>query len=518
MSPIQIVKGTSAKKSGKKQRRRHSIMAFEMIRLDRASDEPLHEQLYRRIRDELVSATFNHNSSRLPSSRDLAVDLGVSRFTVNVAFSRLHSEGYLQSKIGSGTFVAEPLPETFLSAHTAKAEPHVERPPRLSHRVRNIPDQRVGKQFDFGIAGPPGVTFVPAVAALDEFPIQIWERLRAEVLAKKGAHLLQYASSRGDPDLRKALATYLCDYRGARCHPDQIIITAGTQQAMMISAMALVNRGEVAWIEDPGFYQARRTFGFAGATVVPRPVDREGITIARPSKQRSPKIIYVTPSHQFPLGMTMSLARRTALIEFARACDAYVFEDDHNSEFRYTGPPLPCLQGLDNFGRVIYAGTMSKILYPSLRLGYILAPERLVEPMIKIRAVIDQHSPAIDQATLARFLTEGFFLSHIKRMRKLYSDRREFFIEQFNNLLSKYFVLEIPEAGLHFVAWLRQKEHLPLITRVCTEIGIRPSPLSSCFMKAEPEAALTFGFAAWSRAQIREGLSKFAAALNSKLN
>ena len=258
-------------------------MAFEMIQLDRASHEPLHEQLYRQIRDELVAATFNNNSSRLPSSRELAVDLGISRFTVTVAFSRLHAEGYLQSRIGSGTFVAEPLPETYLSARTAKAEPHTERPPRLSERVRNIPDQRVGKQFDFGIAGPPGVSFVPAVAALDEFPIAIWERLRGEVLAQKGAHLLQYASSRGDPDLRKALATYLCDYRGARCHPDQIIITAGTQQAMMISAMALVNRGEVAWIEDPGFYQARRAFGFAGATVVPRPVDREGITITRPS-------------------------------------------------------------------------------------------------------------------------------------------------------------------------------------------------------------------------------------------
>ena len=493
-------------------------MAFEMIRLDRSGNEPLHEQLYRQIRDELSSATFNNNSSRLPSSRDLAADLGVSRFTVNVAFSRLHAEGYLQSRIGSGTFVAEPLPETFLSAHTAQAEAHIERPPRLSHRVRNIPDHRIGKQFDFGIAGPPGVTFVPAVAALDEFPIEIWERLRAEVLAKKGAHLLQYASSRGDPDLRKALATYLCDYRGARCHPEQIIITAGTQQAMMISAMALVNRGEVAWIEDPGFYQARRAFGFAGADVVPRRVDGEGITIARPSKQRSPKIIYVTPSHQFPLGMTMSLARRTALIEFARTCDAYVFEDDHNSEFRYTGPPLPCLQGLDNSGRVIYAGTMSKILYPSLRLGYILAPERLVEPMIKIRAVMDQHSPAIDQATLARFLTEGFFLSHIKRMRKLYSDRRDFFIEQFNKLLGKYFSLEIPEAGLHFVAWVRQKEQMPLITRVCTDIGIRPSPLSSCFLKVAPKPALTFGFAAWSRAQIREGLGKFAATLNSRLN
>ena len=499
-------------------RRRHSIVAFEMVRLDRAAAEPLHQQLYRQIRDELASGSFNNNSSRLPSSRSLAVDFGVSRFTVNVALSRLHAEGYLQSKIGSGTFISEALPETFLSARTAGATPPTERPARLSNRVKDIPDHRAGKQFDFGIAGPPGVSFVPAVAALDEFPIDVWERLRAQVLAQKGAHLLQYASSRGDPELRKALATYLCDYRGARCHPDQIIITAGTQQAMMISAMALVNRGEVAWIEDPGFYQARRTFGFAGAIVVPRPVDEEGITIARPSKQRSPKIIYVTPSHQFPLGMTMSLSRRTALIDFARACDAYVFEDDHNSEFRYTGPPLPCLQGLDNVGRVIYSGTMSKILYPSLRLGYIVAPHQLVEPMIKIRAVMDQHSPAIDQATLAQFLTEGFFLTHIKRMRKLYSDRRDFFIEQFNKLLGRYFILEIPEAGLHFVAWVRQQEQMPVITRVCSDIGIRPSPLSSCFMKVEPKPALTFGFAAWSRTQIREGLGKFAAALNSKLN
>src|SRR5438270_11977869 len=501
-----------------KKRRRRSIIAFEMIRLVRHSAEPLHQQLYRQIRDELISGSFTDNSSRLPSSRALAADLGISRLTVNLAFEKLHAEGYLRSRIGSGTFVADSLPEIFLSPRRPKTELLIEHPARLSDRVRNIPDKRVGKQFDYGIAGPPGVSFVPAVAALDEFPIEVWERLRAQVLAKKGAHLLQYASSRGDPDLRKAIAAYLCDYRGARCHPGQIIVTAGTQQAMMISAMGLVNRGEVAWIEDPGFYQARRAFGFAGATVVPRPVDREGITIARPSKQRSPKIIYVTPSHQFPLGMTMGLARRTALIDFARERDAYIFEDDHNSEFRYTGPPLPCLQGLDNSGRVIYAGTMSKILYPSLRLGYILAPEQLVEPMIKIRAVMDQHSPAIDQATLARFLTEGFFLSHIKRMRKLYSDRRDFFIEQFNKLLGKYFSLKIPEAGLHFVAWVRQKEHMPLITRVCTDIGIRPSPLSSCFMKVEPEAALTFGFAAWSRAQIREGLGKFAAALNSKLN
>jgi GntR family transcriptional regulator / MocR family aminotransferase len=501
----------------KRSRRRHSIIGFEMIQLDRSSNEPLHQQLYRQIRDELTSGRFNHNSSRLPSSRALATDLGISRPTVNLAFLKLVSEGYLLPRKGSGMFVADSLPETFLNSHPSKALAAVEYPPRLSRRVKSIPDQRTGNQFDYGIAGAPGVSFVPALAALDEFPIEIWERLRAQVLAKKGAHLLQYASSRGDPELRKAIAGYLCDYRGARCHPDQIIITAGTQQAMMISALALINRGEVAWIEDPGFYQARRVFRFAGATVVPRPVDEEGIVISHSRRRESPKLIYVTPSHQFPLGMTMSLARRTALIDFAREHDGYIFEDDHNSEFRFTGPPLPCLQGLDNSGRVIYAGTMSKILYPSLRIGYLLAPEQLVEPMIKIRAVMDQHSPAIDQATLARFLTEGYFLSHIKRMRKLYSDRREFFIEQFNKLLKEYFVLQIPEAGLHFVAWLRNTSDLELITRVCREINIRPTPLSSCFIKAEVNPAFTFGFAAWSRAQIREGLLKLCSAIKAKV-
>lgn len=488
-----------------------------MVRIDRTLSEPIHQQLYRQIRDELTAGNFSHNSARLPSTRALAKDLGVSRLTVTQAFAKLHDEGYIKARVGSGTFVAPTLPESFISANRAGTDARSELPARLSERVRAIPDQRAGKQFDDGIAGKPGVSFVPALAALDEFPIDIWERLRAQVLAQKGAHLLQYASSRGDPDLRKAIATYLCDYRGARCHPDQIIVTAGTQQAMMISAMALVDRGEIAWIEDPGFYQARRAFGLAGATIVPRPVDHEGIVISPASKKASPKIIYVTPSHQFPLGMTMSLSRRKALIEFAHERDAYIFEDDHNSEFRYTGPPLPCLQGMDDRGRVIYSGTLSKILYPSLRLGYILAPEKLVEPIIKIRAVTDQHSPAIDQATLARFLSEGYFLSHIKRMRKLYSDRREYFIEQFNELLGEYFKLEIPDAGLHFVAWVRKKKALAAIMSACEEVGIRPTPLSSCFIAAELEPALTFGFAAWTRKQIREGLKQFAAALQARV-
>src|SRR6266487_4708261 len=434
----------SERKSLLKKRRRRSIIAFEMIRLDRTAAEPLQRQLYRQIRDELRSGSFTDGASRLPSSRALAADLGISRLTVSLAFSKLHAEGYLQSKVRSGTFVANPLPEMFLNASKPTAAPAIERRLRVSDRVQAIPDKRVGKEFDLGISGAtPGVSLIPGHPAVDEFPIATWEGLRAQVLAKKGATLLRYASHRGDADLRKAIAAYLCDFRGAHCHPDQIVIVAGMQQAMLISAMALLNPGEAAWVEDPGFHQARRAFVFAGATLVPKPVVRNGIVINRSPKEALPKIIFVTPSNQFPLGMTMSLERRIALIDFAGTHDAFIFEGDYNSEFRFTGPPLPCLQGLDNSGRVIYAGTVSKILCPSLRLGYLLVPEQLVDSMIKIRAVMDQHSSAIDQATLARFLTEGFFLSHIKRMRKLYSDRREFFIEQFNNLLGEHFTLQI---------------------------------------------------------------------------
>src|SRR5439155_1707126 len=418
----------SNKKSLLKKRRRRSIIAFEMIRLDRTSTEPLHQQLYRQIRDELRSGSFSDGASRLPSSRALAVDLGISRLTVNLAFSKLHAEGYLRSKAKSGTFAAYPLPDTFLSADKfarpaagriphggPKAHPATESTLRISDRVKAIPDQRVGKQFDLGATGAgAGVSLVPSIPAVDEFPIGVWERLRAQVLAKKGTHLLRYASNRGDLDLRNALAAYLCDFRAARCH------------------------------------------------------------------------------------------------------NAFVFEDDYDAEFRFTGPPLPSLQGMDNSGRVIYAGTMSKILCPSLRLGYIVAPEPLIDSLIKIRSAMDQHSSPIDQATLARFITEGFFLSHIKRMRKIYSDRRDFFIEEFNKLLGNRFRLQVPEAGLNIVAWLKREEDFPIIRHITIDIGVRPSTLSFFCIQAKLKPAFVFGFAAWTSAQIRESLVKLASALKAE--
>jgi GntR family transcriptional regulator / MocR family aminotransferase len=496
-----------------KQRRRRSVMSFEMVRLDRASPEPLHQQLYRQIREKLESGSFDSSSSRVPSSRVLAATLGISRPTVNQAFSKLLAEGYLQTRKRSGIFVADHLPATFLKAARLATTARTEHSPRIARRVTRMGDCRSGRQLDVGIAGPPSVIFVAGLPAVDEFPIAVWERLRGQVLAKKGAHLLRYASSRGEIELRKAIAAYLCDFRGANCQPDQIVVVGGMQQAMLTCALALINEGEVAWIEDPGFHQTRNVFAFVGAKIVPRPIDREGLVIGKCSRQNSPRLIFVTPSHQFPFGVTMSLKRRKALIEFAESRDGYILEDDYNSEFRFDGPPLPCLQGLDNAGRLIYAGTMSKILYPSLRLGFLVVPPHLVDTLVKVRAVMDQHSPAIDQATLARFITEGFFLSHVKRMRELYAQRRIFFIEQFQKWLGDYFDLEVTPAGLHFIAWLRCREDLPLFMRAREQTGFWPRPLSFFCIKAQLDPAFVFGFAAWSQAQIEQGLAKLASAV-----
>src|SRR5438874_313352 len=388
-------------------RRRRSVMSFEMVRLDRASSEPLYQQLYRQIREELESGSFDSSASRVPSSRVLAITLGISRPTVNQAFSKLLAEGYLQVRKRSGIFVADHLPATFLKAARPATIARTEHIPRIAQRVTRMTDSRRGRQLDVGVGGPPSVTLLAGLPAVDEFPITVWERLREQVLAKKGAHLLRYASSRGEIELRKAIAAYLCDFRGANCDPDQVVVVGGMQQAIATCALALINEGDVAWIEDPVFHQARNVLAFVGAKTSPRSIDREGLVIGKCSRRNSRRLILVTPSHQLPMSVTIRLKRRKALIEFAESRYCYILEDYYDTEFRFDGPPLPCLQGLDNAGRVIYAGTMSKILYPSLRLGFLVAPPQLVDTLVKVRAVMDQHSPAIDQATLARFIIEG---------------------------------------------------------------------------------------------------------------
>jgi GntR family transcriptional regulator/MocR family aminotransferase len=413
--------------------------------------------------------------------------------------------------------VADPLPDAYLAADPEKVAPQRRQERHVSKRVNRIPDARTGSQFDLGPTdAPPGALLQSGIPAVDEFPLAIWERLRAQILAKKGVNLLRYGSNRGDTDLRKALCAYLCDFRGARCHPDQILIVAGMQQAMLIATLATLDPGDRAWIEDPGFHQARKVFALAGAKIVPRPVDREGIVINRAPGGSAPKLIYVTPSHQFPLGVTMSLKRRKALLDFAERRGAYVLEDDYNAEFRFSGPPLPCLQGLDRSGRVIYAGTMSKILYPSLRLGYLLVPAPLADAVAKLRTAIDQHSPTIDQATLARFIDEGFYLSHVRRMRKVYAERRDIFIAEFNRLLGGRFTLDMADAGLHALAWFQSAEDFSRLQRLKPNLGVKISALSFFCIEAKLPPAVMLGFAAWSPGQIRDGLTRLARALEGR--
>src|SRR6476646_4429888 len=253
--------------SAPRQRRRRLVMSFEMVRLDRASSEPLYQQLYRQIREELESGSFDSSACRVPSSRVLGATLGISIPTVNQACSKLLEEGYLQARKRSGIFIADHLPATFLKAARPPTTARTEHSPRVARRVT---DFRSGRQLDVGVAGPPSVTFVAGLPAVDEFPIAVWERLREQVLAKKGAHLLRYASSRGEIELRKAVAAYLCDFRGANCLPDQIVVVGGMQQAMLACALSLINEGEVAWIEDPVFHQARNVMAFVGDQTVPR--------------------------------------------------------------------------------------------------------------------------------------------------------------------------------------------------------------------------------------------------------
>lgn len=500
----------------RRRRRKHLVIAFEMVHLDRTSREPLHEQLYRQIRNELDSGVFSGGIWRLPSSRTMATDLGVSRFTVKLALEQLRTEGYLRSSVGSGTFVADLLPNHFLRTGPADRKPPPQAQGRISERVKNLPDKRSGAQLDVGVGGPPGNLLIAGIPAVDEFPLATWEKLRTSVLARKGAHLLRYAASHGELELRKAIAGYLCDFRGVRCNPDQVVIVGGMQQAMMVAALALLNPGEAVWIEDPGYRQAKNVFCFADARIVPRPLDEEGLTFANAPRRDNPRLIFVTPSAQFPLGMTMTPKRRQGLIEFARTRQAYVMEDDYLSEFWFSGPPLPSLQGMDDSGHVIYAGTMSKILYPSLRLGYIIVPDELIDAIIKTRSVIDLHSSPIDQATLARFITEGFFLSHVKRIRTLYVERRQFFIEEFDRLLSEHFTLQIPDAGLHLIAWLRDKRASSFVTELLQNCRAKPSPLSVFCTQTRLDPGWVFGFAAWTQAQIKQALEEIAAGLKGR--
>ncbi len=440
-----------------------------LIPLDPDSRIPLHEQLFESLRGSITTGSLPAGS-QLASTRALASELAVSRFTVVTAVDRLLAEGYLTSRRGSGTFVAQLLPEYSLrpapnSATGTRSRPSSTQPaknPRMSRRGEALSQVVItGPRADRDETRP----FHPRRPALDQFPVALWASLvRQHWKASRRQHL-DYGEPAGYWPLRKAIAEHIGVARGLRCTPNQVIVTSGAQQAFDILFRLLLDPGDQAWIEEPGYLDVRAALLAAGASLTPVPVDREGIDVIEGVRRSgNARLAVVSPSHQYPTGVTMSAPRRRLLLDWARTSGSWIVEDDYDSYFRYTGRPLSTLHRLDADTaaedidrRVLYVGTFSKTMFPALRLGFCVVPEALAANVANARAVADRNSPIADQAVMTAFLVEGHYDRHLRRARLLYRERYEAMREAARRHLRGLLTIEPAAAGTHVVAWLDAK-------------------------------------------------------------
>lgn len=481
------------------------------VPLDERSRVPLHRQLYGGVRDLILSGRLAPGT-RLPSFRSLASDLDVSRNTVIAALGQLHAEGYLESRVGSGTTVAHALPQDLPAVTGGAGVAGARATPRraLSRRGRLL----AGLPLNTSAAAT--VPFRPSTPALDDFPIEIWGRLAARHRRHMPRALLGYGDALGHPELREAIAGYLRVARGVQCTGDQVAVVSGTQQALYLCAQLVLDPGDVAWCEDPGYPGARAALVAAGARIVPLPVDHEGLVVpADAARAGRPRLVYVSPSNQFPLGVTMSVSRRASLLKAVRGQGAWILEDDFDSEYRYSSRPIAALQGLDPDRRVIYIGTFSKTLFPSLRIGYVVLPPALVDAFRVARAAIDRHSPTLEQAVLADFITEGHLSRHIRRMRALYRERQEALVTAARAELGGLLDVAPGDAGIHLVGWLPAGASDRAAAAAAAARGVQVTPLSVYAVRrtslARPGLLLSYG--AFDAAQIRRGVERLAQAL-----
>ena len=469
-----------------------------LIPLDEASSEPLHAQIYRQMR-ELIRSQRLAPGTRLPSTRTLSEELAVSRTTVLTAFASLLAEGYISGRTGAGTFVTESIPDRSLTVanETTAIAPNASHAPapatlRLSRRGKLL------AATDTTWAQPNTArprAFRVGYPAFDAFPAQLWSRLVARRWKKPPPSLLWYGDPRGYRPLREAVAGYLGTARGVRCDPDQVIIVNGSQQALALAVQLLLDEGDAAWLEDPGYLGARSAMEAAGARIAPVPIDAEGIDIAAGlCIAPDPRLIYVTPSHQFPLGAAMSIARRSALLALAARTGAWIIEDDFDAEFRYSGRPLRALQGMDVDGRVIYVGTFSKVLAPSMRQAYVVVPPVLVDVFASARVVAGLHAPTIEQAVLADFIDGGHFTRHIRRMRTLYHERQDALVAAAAQELEDVLDIAPVDAGMHLIGWLRGDiaEHTAAARAAAADVIVQP--LSSFSLSATHRRGLVLGY------------------------
>lgn len=490
------------------------------LRLDTTSKQPLHRQLYQQL-SQAIRTGHLQPGTRLPSTRALAAELGVSRTTTSEAYLDLQAEGYIESQTGAGTVVASKPPELFLQAKP-DASP-VEEPLRsdgaefseqatrqLSRRGMRLAAMTLPSVFFTGQALRP---FRIGVPALDATPQQAWVRAINRAVRDTHADQLDYQHVAGYRPLREALAAYLAVARGVRCTADQVIIVAGIQAGLALTASVLLDSGDAVWIEEPGYFLAQMVFQAADATLISVPIDREGLDVAT-GWQRRPdaRLAYVTPSHQFPLGVTMSHGRRRQLLQWAQQTGAWIIEDDYDSEYRYTGRPIPALQGLDEHGRVIYLGTFSKVFFPALRLGYIIVPPALIDVFIMAQKVMSFRPAVLEQMAMAAFMAEGEFARHIRRMKGLYAERRECLLSAATQILGNKLRLERTPSGLQLVGWLPDGTDEWALTRLADQQGVTVYPLSAFRLAPSEQRALVLGFAAFTKDEIKEGIQKLASA------
>jgi len=425
-----------------------------------------------------------------------------------MTFEQLLAEGYLQSQTGAGTFVTNTLPEEVLQVHPGS----VKGSRTLSERskaIKRVP--HLNGRFCCAIPSmDPKLRYAPfryGLPALDELPLDLWGRLLARHCRIAPAEVAVHGDPGGLPRLREAIASYVGAARGVRCRAEQVIITNGSQQAIDLAARVLADPGEAAIIEDPGYIGARAALEAAGLKVVPVRVGRDGLRVdLLTGKQRRAKLVYVTPSHQFPLGVVLSLANRLQLLDWAARNDAWILEDDFDSEYRYGSKPIPALQGLDGNCRVIYIGTFSKVLFATLRLGYLIVPEDLLDTFVAARWVFDRGSPLVEQAALAEFIAEGHLASHIRRMRALYMERRSIMIGTIREDMGDILETWDSEAGMHTLAWLPPHLDDSRVSEGAAKAGVYAMPLSTFSIRRPSRGGLVLGYAAFKPSVITKSL------------
>lgn len=471
--------------------------------LKEESNNPLYIQLYESIRSAILEGRLKPGE-KLPSTRDISTYLKLSRSTVLIAFDMLLSEGYLIAKTGSGSFVNEEIPEKFITVHkTGVTFGSVKsRSVSLSNYGKNIDKSVYLKKYPETI-----IPFQPGIPAFSEFPREVWSKIAARTTRELKPSDMTYTNSSGHESLRRSIAGYIRLSRGVKCSPDQIIITSGSQQSLSLIANLFLNKNDDVIMEDPVYGGAAEALTATGAKIKYVPVEQDGINVKQITKAKSiPKLIYVTPSHQYPLGHTMSVQKRMQLLKWVSKKPTLIIEDDYDSEFRYTGNPLSSLQGMDESGNVIYVGTFSKVLFPSLRIGYIVLPENLIDIFTKAKNISDRNSPMLEQLILSRFIDEGHFGRYLRKMRMIYRERQEFLIREFNELLGSYGTINPCKAGLHSVANLKSGFNADAVFKEALNNDLYVPALISYCKKRKDLNGLVLGYAAFTKDELKSGL------------